>query len=341
MDARNFLCRRVHHIESHLDRVFCTVSWPERINGRNRRCRESYNETRHRTDRKEVDVRKRKGAPKGAPQDAFKGAFKPGDGSSSETGANDSRPERSQVQVIARAAAILRTLEEQPAGLSLGQIAQRVSLARSTVQRIVAALAAEKLLIAASPTGRVRLGPTILRLAASARTDFVAIARPFLIRLSNELGETVDLATFRKDHLIFIDQVIGSQRLRAVSGVGETFPLYCTANGKAYLAQFDEVAIARLIGTSFERRTPHTIVRLGELSKELKSTRKSGVGFDREEHTVGICAAGVVLRDLLGNDVAISVPVPAQRFYQREKLIAERLLSTRRLLEQHLSAAAA
>ena len=200
---------------------------------------------------------------------------------------------------------------------------------------------AEKLLIAASPTGRVRLGPTILRLAASARTDFVALARPFLVRLSNELNETVDLATIKKDHLIFVDQVIGPHRLRAVSAVGETFPLYCTANGKAYLAQLDEVAIARLIGTSFERRTANTITRLDELLKELKAARKSGVAFDREEHTVGICAAGVVMRDLLGNDVAISVPVPAQRFHAQEKLIAERLIATRRALEEHLAAAAA
>jgi DNA-binding IclR family transcriptional regulator len=231
------------------------------------------------------------------------------------------RPQdKSQVQVIARAAAILRALEEQPAGLSLG---------------------AEKLLIAASPTGRVRLGPTILRLAASARTDFVALARPFLVRLSKQLNETVDLATIKKDHLIFVDQVIGPHRLRAVSAVGETFPLYCTANGKAFLAQLDEVAIARLIGASFERRTANTITRLDELLKELRATRKSGVAFDREEHTLGICAAGVVMRDLLGNDVAISVPVPAQRFHAQEKLIAERLIATRRALEEHLAAAAA
>jgi DNA-binding IclR family transcriptional regulator len=92
---------------------------------------------------------------------------------------------QSQVQVIARAAAILRALEDEAGGLSLGQIAQRVNLARSTVQRIVAALEAEKFLIAASPTGRVRLGPTILRLAASARTDFVAVARPYLMQLSS------------------------------------------------------------------------------------------------------------------------------------------------------------
>src|SRR6202023_4011804 len=81
---------------------------------------------------------------------------------------------QSQVQVIARAAAILRALEDEAAGLSLGQIAQRVNLARSTVQRIVAALEAEKFLIAASPTGRVRLGPTILPLPPPRRPGLVA-----------------------------------------------------------------------------------------------------------------------------------------------------------------------
>src|SRR5258707_9300888 len=77
--------------------------------------------------------------------------------------------DKNQVQVIARAAHIMRALEGEDAGLSLGQIAARVGLARSTVQRIVASLESERLLIAASPTGRVRLGPAILRLASSDR----------------------------------------------------------------------------------------------------------------------------------------------------------------------------
>jgi DNA-binding IclR family transcriptional regulator len=248
--------------------------------------------------------------------------------------------DKGQVQVIARAAAILRTLENQASGLSLGQIAQRVDLARSTVQRIVAALEAENLIIAASPTGRVRLGPTITRLATSVQTDFVSIARPFLVQLSDELRETVDLATVKRDHLVFIDQVIGSQRLRTVSAVGETFPLHCTANGKAYLAELDEVTIARLIGTKYDRRTPATLTRLEDLLKELKGVRKSGIAFDREEHTIGICAAGVVTRDLLGNYVAISVPVPVQRFDENQGLIADRLLATKRALEARLAAAA-
>lgn len=249
--------------------------------------------------------------------------------------------DKSQVQVIARAATILRALEDENGGLSLGQIAQRVNLARSTVQRIVAALECEKLVIAATPNGRVRLGPAILRLAASVRSDFIAMARPFLEKLSVELHETVDLSVVKKDHLVFIDQVIGSQRLRTVSAVGETFPLYCTANGKAYLAQLSDQAIEKLIGRSYEQRTPNTRTTIDALLADLAAVRRTGVAYDREEHTLGISAAGVALRDPLGNSVAISVPVPAQRFADQEAVIADRLLATKRAMEAHMNAAAA
>jgi DNA-binding IclR family transcriptional regulator len=252
----------------------------------------------------------------------------------------DKSQEKSQVQVIARAASIMRALEDTTTGLSLGEIALRVGLARSTVQRIVAALETEKLVVAASPAGRVRLGPTILRLAGSVRTDFVALARPFLIELSKELHETVDLASIKGDHLVFIDQVIGSQRLRTVSAVGETFPLYCTANGKAYLAELDDDAIEALIGKSCKARTQHTITKLPQLLDEIRAVRRNGYALDREEHTLGICAAGVAMRDMLGNYVAVSVPVPAQRFQKERSTICERLLATKHLLESHLSSTA-
>jgi IclR family transcriptional regulator, acetate operon repressor len=244
--------------------------------------------------------------------------------------------DKSQVQVIARAASILRALEDENTGLSLGQIAQRVNLARSTVQRIVSALETEKLVIAATPNGRVRLGPAILRLAASVRSDFLAMARPHLEKLSQELEETVDLATVKKDELIFIDQVIGSQRLRTVSAVGESFPLYCTANGKAYLAQLTDTAVEALIGRAYPARTPKTRTRIDALLADLRGTRQYGVAFDREEHTAGICAAGVALHDPLGNAVAISVPVPSQRFVEREKQIVDRLLATKLAMEKQM-----
>ena len=127
----------------------------------------------------------------------------------------------------------------------------------------------------------------------------------------------------------------------SVSAVGETFPLHCTANGKAYLAQLSDTAIEALIGKAYESRTPKTLKRFEQLADELKVVRRTGVAFDREEHTLGVCAVGVALYDPLGNAVAISVPVPTQRFPDRANLIAERLLATKRALESRMNSAAA
>jgi DNA-binding IclR family transcriptional regulator len=72
------------------------------------------------------------------------------------------------------------------------------------------------------------------------------------------------------------------------------------------------------------------------LMDDIRSTRRNGFAIDREEHTLGICAVGVAMRDVLGNFVAISVPVPAQRFQAERAHICERLLATRRILQNQL-----
>ena len=118
-------------------------------------------------------------------------------------------PTSSGIQVISRAAAIFRALSDSEQGMSLGQIARKVGLPRSTVQRIVAALEHENLLTHAKSSGQVRLGPEIQKLARSANRDIRPILRPFLEKLCKDTGETVDLAHFRGDHVVFVDQVPG------------------------------------------------------------------------------------------------------------------------------------
>ena len=145
--------------------------------------------------------------------------------------------------MISRAAALLRALDGQPQGLSLSQLSQRISLPRSTVHRLVNALEREGFVAAASPNGRVRLGTELLRLAEGGRRDIQRELRPLMQQLFDDLNETVDLAVLDGDHLRFIDQIPAPHRLRAVSGVGATFPLHCTANGKAVLASLDEEAV--------------------------------------------------------------------------------------------------
>src|SRR5882724_6705732 len=105
--------------------------------------------------------------------------------------------DRGGIQVIARAAAILRSLQHAPDGLSLGEIGSRVSLARSTVQRIVAALANEQLIASASRNARVKLGPALIQLAAAADAGTEAFVRPFMRDLARLSDETVDLSVLR------------------------------------------------------------------------------------------------------------------------------------------------
>ena len=91
------------------------------------------------------------------------------------------------VQVIARAAQLIRALEAEPLGLSLAQLADRVQLPRSTVYRIVSALAAEGLLFNASSTGRVWIGPEFARIALARGAELWRSAEPYMRRLA-EIG---------------------------------------------------------------------------------------------------------------------------------------------------------
>jgi len=230
-------------------------------------------------------------------------------------------PRRHGVQAIARAAAVLRALERTPQGLALGELAAAVELPKSTVHRLVTALAGEDL-VAQDADGRVRLGGAIARLADAGRESLADRLRPVLLELRRELEETVDLAVLDGAAVRFVDQLPAPHRLRAASAVGEVFPLHCTANGKALLAALPEEAALDLLPGRLPRLTPRTIVSRAALRAELARIREAGVAFDREEHTEGICAVGAAISDGAGSVAAISVPVPTQRFAGREDELA-------------------
>ncbi|MFZ1993913.1 MAG: IclR family transcriptional regulator [Solirubrobacteraceae bacterium] len=229
------------------------------------------------------------------------------------------------IQVIARAGQILRTLGPERQGLSLSELAQRVGLPRSTVHRIITALESEGLAATASPNGRYKLGPELVRLAAGQHGELRVELRPLLRKLSSEVNETVDLSVLIHDHVSFIEQVAAPHRLRAVSAVGGSFPAHCTANGKALLSAHSDDALRRLLPETLEAATPATITDRERLITHLRRVRRDGFALDREEHTLGICAVGAVVRDTFGPVAAVSVPVPTQRFTGNEGFLAEGL----------------
>lgn len=233
---------------------------------------------------------------------------------------------RSGIQVLNRTAVILRSLQGYPGGLTQAEIGERVDLPRSTVSRLLLALEELGYVAALGPRGPYRLGPAIIALSASARRSVLSELRPFLESLSAEVNETVDLSLLEGDRAVFLDQVVADHRLRAVSAVGDSFPLHACANGKAILASLDKADLDTSLSGGLEQFTPNTITSVRALRTELAAVRRTGVAFDREEHSLGVCAVGSVLPRVYGDVVAVSVPTPTTRFVGREDELAAALL---------------
>ncbi len=241
------------------------------------------------------------------------------------------------IKVISRAAGILRALSQDTGGLSLGQIAVKTELPRSTVQRLVNALTSEGFVSVVKGGGGISLGPEIHALAAASRIDMSARLRPVMEAISRETGETVDLAILDGNKMLFVDQIVGSHRLRAVSNIGETFPLTTTANGKAALACLDREAAEKLILAEFAR-TGRSQERVSPLLSAIEKVADGALALDNDEHTDGISALGMAVTDQTGTIFALSIPVPTSRFQRVRRQLESVLEKWRVKLAEHLPA---
>ncbi|MDI9888359.1 IclR family transcriptional regulator [Streptomyces sp. HNM0645] len=250
------------------------------------------------------------------------------------TSRSDEASARNQggIQVISRAAQMLRAIRETPGGLTQSELAERLGLPRTTIHRIMSALEDEGLVVSGrGGRGRYRLGPEIARLAEASTREVVRLIHPFLLGLSARLKETVDLSVLDRGEITFIDQVEAPHRLRAASAVGESFSLHSCAPGKAILATLMPSRMRQLLPPRLPALTSHTITKLPDLLEQVNGIRETGVAYDYEEQNDGICAAGVAF-EVAGQKMAVSVPMPAQRFHGREEECAQALLALRDLV---------
>jgi DNA-binding IclR family transcriptional regulator len=220
--------------------------------------------------------------------------------------------------VLRRAAAALEEIAATTGQLRLVDLQNRLGLAKSTARRLLVGLT-EVGFAAVDDDGRITLGEYLIRLIAADPIQIVTTFRPTLKRIADATGETVDLSMLRGRRMWFIDQIESEHRLRAVSAVGVRFPLTDTANGKATLALLKPAEV----DAELSNLDPESSDRI---RAEIAEIRRTGIAFDREEHTVGISAAGVARRIGGGAIVAISVPAPTDRFRQHEDLIVAQLL---------------
>jgi IclR family acetate operon transcriptional repressor len=218
------------------------------------------------------------------------------------------------IQVLRRAAAALDEIAAQPGRLRLVDLGERLGLAKSTARRLLVGLV-EVGLATVDSYGCFSLGERLLGFGSAAGAHVSAIFRPTIERVARATDdETVDLSVLRGQRMWFVDQIESSHRLRAVSAIGVRFPLEVTANGKAALAALDDADAQAAIA----RFSPETA---DGLRHEIAEIRRTGIAFDRGEHTPGISAAAIARRAVGDNVVAISVPAPTERFLEKEQRI--------------------
>jgi IclR family acetate operon transcriptional repressor len=218
------------------------------------------------------------------------------------------------IQVLRRAAAALDEIAAEPGRLRLVDLGERLGLAKSTARRLLVGLV-EVGLASVDSYGCFSLGERLLGFGSAAGAHVSAIFRPTIERVARATDdETVDLSILRGQRMWFVDQIESSHRLRAVSAIGVRFPLEVTANGKAALAALDD-ADARAAIARFSREIADG------LRHEIAEIRRTGIAFDRGEHTPGISAAAIARRAVGDNVVAISVPAPTERFLEKEQRI--------------------
>jgi DNA-binding IclR family transcriptional regulator len=221
-------------------------------------------------------------------------------------------------QAIDRALAVLFAFRADAPARRAIELSQELGLNKSTVYRLLNALAAANLVRRpADATGFYRLGPAVLDLADAFVTnvDLKAEARPHLERLVEEFGESVNLAVVDGSDAIKIDSAQGTRTPQLMSRLGQRIPLVCSAAGKALLLDHSDVELRKVFAArSIGALTAKTLRRAPDLVRQIREARRLGWTVNDEESEVGMRAIGAPIRDRSGRIVAsVSLSAPTFR----------------------------
>lgn len=230
----------------------------------------------------------------------------------------DKPKERSgQVQSLARALSILNTLAESGSGMTLTDMAHTIGLAPSTAHRLLTTLQQERF-VRFEPLGgvwQVGVQAFIVGSGFLRSRDLAATARPYMQKLMEEYGETVNLAVEDRGLVVYLSQVECQEMMRAFARPGARVPMHSSGVGKALLSAMPDQKVEKIIERrGMEKKTERTIVRTADLKTHLADVRKRGYAIDDEEQAVGLRCVAAVIRDEFGEPCgALSMSGPMAR----------------------------
>jgi IclR family transcriptional regulator, acetate operon repressor len=217
-----------------------------------------------------------------------------------------------QVQSIKRAFELLELMAESEGELTVSELASRSGLAATTVHRMLQTLVVDGY-VRQEASRAYALGPRLIHLGGTASRRLGSWARPFMARVAEATGETVNLAVLEADEVVYIAQIPSRHNLRMFTEIGRRLPPHCTAAGKALLGQRSDpdvlTTLRRVKMTAF---TPRTITDEDDFIQHLEFVRQQGYAVEDGEHEAGVRSLAVPVLGAPRN-MAIAVSAPEAR----------------------------
>lgn len=214
-------------------------------------------------------------------------------------------------QSLERGLGILAAFTPTQPSLGVSELAREVGLSRSTTHRYMSTLTRLGYLQQDAASRRYRLGPRVLDLGFSAinSMELRVISSPYLQRLSDETGFTVNMAILDGTDILYVERCrssrAGQREIDLNLHVGSRLPAYCTSMGKVLLAYLAPKRRAALLdGLSLGKRGPNTLTNRKALEAELAAIRERGLALNNEELAYGLRSIAAPVRGPGGDVVA-------------------------------------
>ena len=214
-------------------------------------------------------------------------------------------------QAVDRAAQLLKEVVHCPDPVTFTELTAATGLAKSTTSRLLMALERGGL-VRRDGHGGFQPGEMFVRYAwrGGAEAGLVAMARPFLDRLGDVTGETINLGVASNGMVEQIAQVESTYLIGGTNWVGLSVPLHCAALGKVLLAY----GAAQLPSGRLQHRTARTITSRAAVAADLAEVRRRGYAVTEEELEPGLIAVAAPVYSAGSACVAaMSVSGPASR----------------------------
>ncbi|MDR7870224.1 MAG: IclR family transcriptional regulator [Tissierellaceae bacterium] len=206
------------------------------------------------------------------------------------------------MQLVERTLDVLLALSTESNGLSVSELAEKLSLPNSSTHRILATLKKNHFVMQSSETKKYRLGYKVLTLSSNIikEDNLTLTAKPHMKVLANKINKTIALCVMEGESVVCLDYVESKDTYMFMVRTGFAMPPHATSAGKAIQAFMPIDQVQNIYLNNHEEVTSNTLTDFKSFLTELGKVRQDGYAVSDEELQIGVQGAACPIFDYNG-----------------------------------------